>query len=117
LTIVFAAGARLLRERDRQSDLPIYRNGPPGTFVILGQTRVSLPTDSILDAVERDDTVVVDFDGFRFDGARQGELVFSRVRDRRPEEELSPDRSWTMKLDERWIASVSVDGNTVWTRA
>jgi hypothetical protein len=117
VTVVFAVGATLFREADRRSDLPIYRNGPPGTFVIVERTRISLPTDSILDAVERDDTVVVDFDGFRFDGARQGELVFSRVRDRLPEEELSPDRSWTMKLDERWIALVSVDGNTVWTRA
>ncbi len=35
LVIQFAAGSSLEREQDRPSQLPIYRNGPPGTFVRL----------------------------------------------------------------------------------
>ena len=104
--ITFATGSRLQREQDRPSDLPIHRNGPPGTFVILPNVRISLPTDQITDAGEHDGHVVVAFGGFRFDGMREGRLVFSRVRELRPEHELSPDRSFTMTLDPSWVTSV-----------
>ncbi|HVZ23449.1 MAG TPA: hypothetical protein VG871_20395, partial [Vicinamibacterales bacterium] len=59
---------------------------------------------------ERDDGVTVTFGGFQFDGLRDGRLVFTRVRELRPEHELSPDRSFTMTLDPSWVASVDVDG-------
>jgi hypothetical protein len=114
LLIVFATGARLRRERDRASQLPIYRNGPPGTFVVFGALRVSLPTDQIVFADEADDDVTVGFGGLRFDGCHDRQLVFSRVRDLLPELQLSPDRSWTMRLDPSWVAAIEVDGVRVW---
>lgn len=110
LRITFARSSRLQREQDRPSQLPIQRNGPPGTFVILPDLRISLPTDQITDVDERDGHVVVTFGGFRFDGVHAGRLVFSRVRELRPEHELSPDRSFTMMLDRAWVTSVDADG-------
>ncbi len=110
LRITFAAGSRVQREQDRASDLPIHRNGPPGTFVILPGVRISLPTDQIVAADQRDDQVIVIFGGFQVDGRRDGRLVFTRVRELRPELELSPDRSFTMTLDPSWVASIDVDG-------
>lgn len=110
LRIAFAPGSRLLREADRTSDLPIVRNGPPGTFVLLPGVRVSLPTDQIVTADDDGGCVVITFGGFHFDGLRDGRLTFSRVRDLRPEHELSPDRSWTMLLDPEWVRSVEEDG-------
>jgi hypothetical protein len=114
--ITFAAGATLQRESDRASDLPIHRNGPPGTFVILPGVRVSLPTDQIVFVEERDGLVAVGFGGFRFDGLRDGQLTFTRVRELRPEQELSPDRSFTMRLQPEWVAAIDVDGVRVWVR-
>ncbi len=113
LLIAFAPGARLHRERDRPSQLPMHRNGPPGTFIVFDTMRVSLPTDQIV-FIDDSAAVTVGFGGFRFDGFRDGQLVFSRVRDLRPDAELSPDRSWTMTLDPSWVASIEADGVQAW---
>ena len=119
--MTFVAGSRLQRESDRRSDLPIHRNGPPGTFVIIGAPqgpalRVSLPTDQIVSAEEHDDAVVVTFGGFRFDGLHDGTLTFSRVRELRPEQELSPDRSFTMRLQPEWVFEIEAAGQVLWDR-
>jgi hypothetical protein len=114
LLIVFAPGARLHRERDRPSHFPIHRNGPPGTFVVLDTLRISLPTDQIVCADDVNGSVQVGFGGFRFDGSDRGRLVFSRVRDLLPEDQLSPDRSWTMTLEPSWVTAIEVDGVRVW---
>lgn len=115
LLIEFSRGTTLLRERDRRSDLPIHRNGPPGTFVLFpGSLRVSLPTDQIVLADERNGAVRVGFGGFCFDGVKDGRLTFSRVRDLLPEDQLSPARSWTMTLDPAWVTSVDVAGIRAW---
>ena len=37
-------------------------------------------------------------------------LVFVRIRELFPEDQLSPDRSHTMLLDPLWVATISVDG-------
>ena len=113
LVVVFAPGARLHRERDLRSHFPIHRNGPAGTFVVFDTLRVSLPTDQIVFA-EETGAVTAGFGGFRFDGNRDGSLVFTRVRDLLPEEQLSPDRSWTMTLDPSWVTSIDVNGVRVW---
>ena len=114
LTILFAPGARLYRERDRESHFPIHRNGPAGTFILFDTLRVSLPTDQIVLAEENGGAVKVGFGGFRFDGCQNGQLVFSRVRDLVPEQQLSPDRSWTMTLDPAWVTAVEIDGEVRW---
>ena len=114
LLIVFAPGARLLRQAERPSDFPIHRNGPPGTFVLFDTLRVSLPTDQVVLAEDVNGTVTVGFGGFRFDGIRDGRLVFSRVRDLLPDSQLSPDRSWTMALQPEWVAGIHADGVQVW---
>ena len=41
-------------------------------------------------------------------------LVFVRIRELFPEDQLSPDRSHTMLLDPQWVATISVDDRTVW---
>jgi hypothetical protein len=113
--IVFATGTKLLRERDRPSDFPILRNGPPGTFVVFpNHFRFSLPTDQIVFADDAAGVVRVGFGGMDFVGEENGRLTFRRVRDLLPEEQLSPDRSWTMTLDTAWVASVERDGRMVW---
>jgi hypothetical protein len=118
LLIEFAAPSRLIREQHRPSMLPIVGNGPPGTFVLLsGGLKVSLPTDQIVSADESDEHVRVGFGGMRFVGLQQERLVFRRVVELFPEDQLSPDRSHTMLLDPAWVAEITVAGRLVWSRA
>ena len=114
LVIEFAAGSALRREQDRPSDLPMVRNGPPGTFVILHDIRISLPTDQIVGVQGHGGVVTVAFGGMRFSGVEDGRLTFLRVRDLLPEEQLSPARSWKMTLEPEWVASVHEEGRRVW---
>jgi len=115
LVVEFASGSSLDREQDRASDLPIVRNGPPGTFVRLtGGVRVSLPTDQIVATDDSGGAVAVGFGGMRFTGVEEGRLTFVRVRDLWPEERLSPARSWKMILERHWVAAVHEGGRQVW---
>jgi hypothetical protein len=115
LVVEFVPRTTLLRERDLVSQLPIVRNGPPGTFVVFPDgLRVSLPTDQILLAEDTATGVRVGFGGMRFAGAEAGRLIFHRVRELHPEEQLSPARSHTMMLEPGWVSAIRVDGLTVW---
>ena len=114
--VAFAAGTRLHREQDLVQYLPILRNGPPGTFVHFSDgLRVSLPTDQIVHQEDGEAGARVRFGGMRFDGPQHGQLIFRRVREMHPEEELSPARSHTMVLQPQWVRSVIVDGQEAWT--
>jgi hypothetical protein len=117
LIIEFSRGSSLERERDRPSDLLIYRNGPPGTFVRIGLLRVSLPTDQIVSSDDASGAAVVGFGGMQFTGVEEGRLTFLRIRDVWPEDQLSPARSWKMMLDPTWVASVHESGRQVWPPA
>jgi hypothetical protein len=115
LLIDFTAPTFLLREPDRPSPLPVVGNGPPGTFVLFPNgLRVSLPTDQIVFADDRGGHARVGFGGMRFIGSETGHLVFVRIRELFPEEQLSPARSHKMMLDPQWVATISVDGRPVW---
>jgi hypothetical protein len=115
LLIDFVAPSTLLRETHRASTLTILGNGPPGTFVLFPTgLRVSLPTDQIVFADDTGGRVRVGFGGMDFVGVTEGELVFARVREMHPEDQLSPTRSHTMRLDPAWVATVSVDGQQAW---
>ncbi len=95
--------------------LPIVGNGPAGTFVLFPDgLRVSLPTDQITEVDDRAGHVSVVFGGMHYDGIEGDVLVFTRVREMFPEDQLSPARSHTMRLDTRWVSTVSMDGRTVW---
>ena len=97
------------------SDLTIIGNGPPGTFVLFPHgLRVSLPTDQIVFADDANGHVRVGFGGMQFSGLQEGRLVFVRVRELLPEDQLSPARSHRMLLDPAWVAAISVDGQPVW---
>ena len=115
LLIEFAASTSLRREQHRTSALPIIGNGPPGTFVLFPNgLRVSLPTDQIVFADDTRGHASVGFGGMRFVGSEEGHLVFVRIRELFPEDQLSPARSHKMLLDPQWVARISVDGRTVW---
>ena len=115
LLVDFAAPSSVFREEDRVSALPIIGNGPPGTFVLFpAGLRVSLPTDQIIYADDTDGHARVGFGGMQFVGPDEGHLVFVRIREVLPPDQLSPDRSHTMRLKAQWVASVSVDGQLVW---
>lgn len=115
LLIDFAASTSLLREQHRTSTLPIIGNGPPGTFVLFPNgLRVSLPTDQIVFADDTGGRARVGFGGMRFVGSEDGHLVFVRIRELCPEDQLSPARSHKMLLDPQWVATISVDGLPVW---
>lgn len=115
LLVTFIAPTSLFREPPLPSQLPIVRNGPPGTFVVFpGGLRVSLPTDQIVLADETDGAARVGFGGMRFVGLDAGQLVFLRSRELYPEHQLSPDRSHVMRLDSKWVTTISVDGVCVW---
>jgi len=82
--------------------------------VRLDGLRISLPTDLIVDAHERDDAAVVALGGMRFSGVQGGHLTFVRVRDLWPEPQLSPARSWLMTLELLWVAAVHENGCQIW---
>jgi hypothetical protein len=75
---------------------------------------VSLPTDQIVFADDTGGHARVGFGGMRFAGVEEGHLVFARIRDLFPEDQLSPARCHTMRLELRWVATISVDGLPVW---
>jgi hypothetical protein len=107
-----------VREAHRPSSIPIIGNGPPGTFVLFPNgLRVSLPTDQIVFADDTSGHARVGFGGMQFEGLKEGRLVFVRVRELFPEDQLSPARSHTMRLDPQWVATISVDGRPVWPAA
>ena len=115
LLIDFAAPSSLVREPNRVSALPIVGNGPPGTFVHFpDRIKLSLPTDQIVSADDGRGYAQVGFGGMEFVGLEGTDLVFIRVRELFAEEQLSPARSHTMRLDMRRVASVSVAGRTAW---
>jgi hypothetical protein len=115
LAITFRAPSSLVRERNRRSALPIIGNGHPGTFVMFpDRFRVSLPTDQIVSADDTLGYARVGFGGMHFTGVAEGRLVFIRERDLLPHDQLSPERSHTMRLDPRWVTSVSAHGQSVW---
>jgi hypothetical protein len=118
LLIDFVAPTSLLRERNRISALPIIGNGPPGTFVLFPDgLAVSLPTDQIVLADDSGGHARVGFGGMRFVGLEDGRLVFVRVRELLAEEQLSPARSHTMRLEPRWVDVISEDGRRTWPPA
>ena len=115
LLIEFAEPTSLLLEQSRISTLPIIANGPPGTFVLFPNgLRVSLPTDQIVFADDSDGHVRVGFGGMRFVGSEDGGLVFVRILELYSEDQLSPARSHTMRLDQQWVTSIAVEGSRVW---
>jgi len=116
LLIEFVAGTSLFREPDLVQNLPILRNGPPGTFVIFpGGFRVSLPTDQIVYSDDSGAGARVGFGGMNFAGVETERLIFHRVREMYPEEQLSPARSRTMVLNPGWVVSISIEGREIWT--
>ena len=115
LLIDFTAPSSIFREENRISALRIIGNGPPGTFVLFPHgLRVSLPTDQIVFADDAGGHARVGFGGMQFVGLEEGRLTFTRIRELLPEDQLSPARSHTMRLDSQWVATVSVDGRPVW---
>jgi hypothetical protein len=50
----------------------------------------------------------------RFVGSEEGYLVFVRDRELFPEAQLSPARSHKMRLEPRWVGTISVNGRLVW---
>jgi hypothetical protein len=78
---------------------------------------VSLPTDQIVFTDDSDGHARVGFGGMRFVGSEAGRLMFVRVRELFPEDQLSPTRSHMMLLDPQWVATISVDGLPVWPPA
>lgn len=118
MIIAFATPSSILREPNRVSALPIVRNGPPGTFVVFPDgLRVSLPTDQIVYADDTAGHARVGFGGMQFVGIEEGRLVFVRVREMAPEDQLSPDRSHTMRLESQRVAAVLVNGQPIWSHS
>lgn len=119
LLIDFATPSSIVREDNRISALRIVGNGPPGTFVLFpaDRLRVSLPTDQIVFADDASGHARVGFGGMQFVGLEGTELIFVRARELVPEEQLSPARSHTMRLDTQWVAAISVEGRLAWTAA
>jgi hypothetical protein len=115
LLIDFATPSSIFREHNRISTLRIVGNGPPGTFVLFPNgLRVSLPTDQIVFADDTAGHARVGFGGMQFVGSEEGRLVFVRIREVLPEDQLSPARSHTMLLDSQRVAMVSENGRPVW---
>ena len=115
LLIEFVSNTRPYREPKVAPKLPITQNGPPGTFVVFADgTRVPLPTDQIVLADRADGRARIGFGGMRFEGMEEGQLVFHRVRDLQPEEQLSPQRGRRMTLEPHMVSAIYIEGEQVW---
>ena len=115
LLIEFAPGSRILRQSYYEPKLPILQNGPSGTFVLFTDgTLVPLPTDQIVFADDSQGAAQVAFGGMEPSGMEGNHLVFYRVRDLRPPEELSPQRGTRMTLEPWMVSTISVNGHSVW---
>lgn len=115
LLIEFIAKTQLYREPEVVPKLPIVQNGPPGTFVVFSDGRkVPLPTDQIVFDDDTTGRARVGFGGMSFEGLEDGYLVFYRVRDLRPEEELSPQRGRRMTLEPQMVSAIYLDGRKAW---
>ena len=115
LLVEFVPRTKLYREPETIPKLPIVQNGPPGTFVVFSDGRkVPLPTDQIVLADDTGGSARVGFGGMSFEGMEEGHLVFYRVRDLRPEGELSPQRGRKMTLEPQMVSSIYVDDRLVW---
>ena len=115
LLIEFIAKTQLYREPEVVPKLPIVQNGPPGTFVVFSDGRkVPLPTDQIVFDDDTTGGARVGFGGMSFEGLEDGYLVFYRVRDLRPEEELSPQRGRRMTLEPQMVSAIYLDGRKAW---
>ncbi|MDA1094434.1 MAG: hypothetical protein O3A25_14350 [Acidobacteria bacterium] len=75
---------------------------------------MSLPTDQIVCADDTSGHARVEFGGMQFVGLDGGQLTFIRVRELCPEDQLSPDRSHTMRMEPHWVAAISEDGQLMW---
>ena len=118
IVIDFTAPSRLWREAAATSVLRIVQNGLPGTRVVFSDGReVPLPTDLILAAGDETGAARVTFGGFRFDGLEDSVLVFRRIADVRPAEELSDERGLRMTLLVDMVAAVWIGGDIAWTRS
>jgi hypothetical protein len=114
--IEFAPHTTIRLEQNRVSPLPIVGNGPPGTFVVFPDgLHVSLPTDQIVFTDAERGCARVGFGGMRFAGVEDGALIFHRVRELYPEDQLSPARSHTMILETRMVSAIWSEGRLVWT--
>ncbi len=115
LLIEFTAKTQLYRDPEVVPKLPIVQNGPPVTFVVFSDGRkVPLPTDQIVFDDDTAEGARVGFGGMRFEGIEDGYLVFYRVRDLQPEEELSPQRGRRMTLEPKMVSAIYADGRKVW---
>jgi hypothetical protein len=113
--VEFVHGTTIEREKEASSALPIVGNGPPGTFVRFADgKRVPLPTDQIVEAVERGGFATISFGGMRFTGVEGTRLTFVRERDVWPEEQLSPERRGRMTLERAMVTCVRVGSRQVW---
>ena len=114
LLIDFVGPSSLTREDNRVSQLPIVGNGPPGTFVVVANIKISLPTDQIVSTDDSQGFARVGFGGMQFVGMENERLMFVRIREMLPEDQLSPARSHTMRLNPEWVSKVWLLGALVW---
>jgi hypothetical protein len=113
--IEFAPGSRVQRDRAVRCDLPLVRNGPPATWIVFADGRgLGVPTDQILEFGDTAGAARVEFGGMRFEGLQDGYLVFRRVREVLPEEQLAPERGRLLKVQPTDVARVHVEGRAVW---
>ena len=96
---------------------PDLREGPPPTQVRLADgTLVELPSDQMLFSEQtKSGTSRVGLGGMSFEGTSdEGKLLFWRVLDLLPEENIAWNRIDRIALDPRQVSQVLVDGRVVW---
>ena len=99
---------------NRVSQLPIVGNGPPGHLRRRGEHQ-----NLSADRLDRQRRRLAGFcprgiwrDAVRWRGKRT--TMFVRIREMLPEDQLSPARSHTMRLNPEWVSKVWLLGELVW---
>jgi hypothetical protein len=79
--------------------------------------RVSVPADQVVLGDDQTGAARIGLGGMTFEGVEDEQLVFFRVRDLLPEDQLAPSRSDKFVLPPACVSSVTVQGAQVWPRA
>lgn len=121
VVVEFVPGTRIHREEEADEGLrpgltTALRSGPPGTFVLFADgRRTAVPSEQIVASDDAAGRARVSFGGLSFEGVEEGgSLVFWRVQDLLPEEQLGFGSSERLALEADQVAAVWVQGTQVW---
>lgn len=118
VVIEFLPGSTLKHpEIALNNDDPHYRVNPQSTVHFSNGAQISVPADQIVLHEYTDKQVRIGLGGMSYEGIENDQLVFWRVKDLFPEEELHPQREMKFTIDLNLVSRIQIHGTQVWPRS